>query len=220
MTRRISLPLADWPEADRGMWARLIICGDPFDDEGALSHLRETSKAALVKHYGRWLEWLFQSEPLALDERPELRATPERLRLWIRSLHHMVPPTLHTIVHGALIVLKAAAPDHDWRTQSRASNRLAFLARKSTSDRKAGRILSSAVLFDMALELNGAKAARANTPLNAALMRRDGMMIAFLSLMPIRLRSLSELTLGKSIQVSSSRIVVCLSRNARKLVML
>ena len=216
MTRTVSLPLEDWPDADRAMWVCLTKVADPFDDDGALSHLRATSQQALVKHYGRWLEWLFRSEPGALEEPPERRATSERLASWIASLDHVAPPTLHTIVFGALRVLKAAAPRQDWTAQDRAANRLNRLARRSLSNRKAGRVLSSAVLFDAALELVGPKAARANTPLNAALMRRDGTMMAFFALMPLRLRSMSELTLGVSVELAPSRIMIRLSRDMTK----
>ncbi len=216
MKRNVSMPFSGWPQADQVMWSSLITGDDPFDDVGALSHLRTTSQAALVKHYGRWLEWLFQSAPEALSQPPAQRATPERLAGWIASLHHVAAPTLHTFVFGALHVLKAAFPHLDWRAQSLAANRLRYAARNSDSDRKTGRVLSSAVLFDAALDLVGPKAACANTPLNAALMRRNGTMIAFLSLMPIRLRSFSELRLGVSFQMSPTRIAICVSGDMAK----
>ncbi len=103
------MPLKDWPDADQAMWTGLITGDDPFEDVGTLSHLRTTSQAALVKHYGRWLEWLYQSEPETLLQPPEHRATPERLAGWIASLHHVAPPTLYTFVNGVICVLKAAA---------------------------------------------------------------------------------------------------------------
>ncbi len=157
MTRPVSLSLRDWPAADQTMWTSLTTAGDRFDNAGVLSHLRATSQDALVKHYGRWLEWLWQSARSTLDLRPELRATPERLAAWIASLAHVAPPTPHTMVFGVLRVLTAAAPDHDWSVQNRAARYLQRLARQSSSDRKSGRILSSAVLFDAGLELAGRK---------------------------------------------------------------
>ncbi len=216
MKRNVSMPFSGWPQADQVMWSSLITGDDPFGDVGALSHLRATSQAALVKHYGRWLEWLFQSAPEALNQPPEHRATPERLAGWITSLHHVAPPTLYTFVSGVIWVLKAAAPDQGWKLQRLAAKRLRRVARKSRSDRKTGRVLSSVVLFDAAKDLIGPASARANTPLNAALMRRGGAMIALLTMMPIRLRSLSELTLGVSVQVSPTRIMICLSGDMTK----
>lgn len=216
MSRTVSMPLRDWPAADQAMWSALITGDDPFGEVGALSHLRATSCEALIKHYGRWLEWLFQTEPDLLLQPPGLRATPQRLAAWIASLSHVAPPTLHTFVFGVLRVLKASAPDLDWHKQTLAANRLQRAAKRSSSDRKIGRVLSSAVLLDAAIDLAGTKAARANTPLNAALMRRDGTMMAFLSLVPVRLRSLTELELGASVLQSGRRIVINLSPDMMK----
>lgn len=216
MNRRASLPFVDWPAADQSLWAGLIIADDPFGDLGALAHLRASSKAALIKNYGRWLEWLWQADPPALGQPPEQRATPERLEAWISSLDHVVPPTLRTFVCGALRVLMAAAPERDWRLQNNTMIRLHRRAKMFNSDRKTGRVLSSSALFDTGRDLMGPKADEANTPLKAALCRRDGAMIAFLAVMPIRLRSLSELMLGDSVLVSGRRIVIRLSADMTK----
>lgn len=216
MKRRASLPFADWPASDRSLWASLITADDLFGDPGALAHLRDTSKAALIKHYGRWLEWLWQADPQALSLSPEQRATPERLEAWIVSLDHVVPPTLRTFVCGALRVLMAAAPEQDWRLQSRIMIRLQRRGDMFSSNRKTGRVLSSSLLFDTGRDLMGPKAEKANTPLATALCRRDGAMIAFLAVMPIRLGSLSELTLGDSFLVHGSRIVIRLSADMTK----
>jgi integrase len=47
-------------------------------------------------------------------------------------------------------------------------------------------------------------------------MRRDGTMIAFLAMLPIRLRSLAELTLGQSVLVSPTQIMLSLSGDMTK----
>lgn len=216
MKRPACLPLGDWPATDLCLWASLITADDPFGDLGALAHLRETSRAALIKHYGRWLEWLSQSDPEVLAQAPELRATPERLTDWIASLDHVAPPTRHTFVYGALRVLMATAPARDWRVQNHIVIRLQRSANMVRSDRKTGRVLSSALLFDTGRDLMGSRADQANTPLNAALCRRDGAMIAFFAVMPIRLRSFSELRLEDSVLVTDSRIVIRLSADMTK----
>lgn len=216
MKRLASLPFAHWPATDRSLWTGLVNADDPFSDLGALAHLRETSRAALIKHYGRWLEWLWQSHPDALVEAPEQRCTPERLTAWIASLDHVAPPTCHTFVYGALRVLMAAAPDRNWKIQKHIMIRLQRRADMFISDRKTGRVLSSALLFDTGRDLMGFKADHANTSLNAALCRRDGAMIAFFAVIPIRLRSFSELRLEDSVFVSDSRIVIRLSADMTK----
>lgn len=216
MSRLLSLPQAAWPAADRAMWTGLIADGDPFGDAGALAHLRATSRDGLVKCYGRWLEWLVRHHPEALGEAPERRATPDRVIAWSDSLAPLAPPTRLTLVNGALQILRVAAPEADWRLQRLLLRSLTREVRRFRSSRKTGRVLSSAVLLDAALDLAGPKAAAANTALNAALMRRDGTMIAFLALLPIRLRSLSELALGASVLVTPTRIALVLSGDMTK----
>ncbi len=216
MKRPASLPFVDWPATDRSLWAGLITADDPFGDLGALAHLRETSRAALIKHYGRWLEWLWQTDPKVLVQSPAQRATPEQLIAWIASLGHVAPPTCHTYVYGALRVLMAAAPERDWRVQNHIVIRLQRRANMFSSDRKTGRVLSSALLFDTGRDLMGSKADQATAPTDAALCRRDGAMIAFLAVMPIRLRSFSELRLEDSVLVTDSRIVIRLSADMTK----
>lgn len=216
MTRPISLPLKDWPSADRAMWSALITPGDLLGETGALAHLRATSVAGLVKCYGRWLEWLVRSDPAVLSMPPGERATPARLAAWVTSLAHLAAPTQATLVNGAVYILRAAAPNADWRKQVLQVNALIRAARRASSPRKTGRVLSSSVLLDAGLKLAEQDAHNANTALNTHLMRRDGTMIAFLSVLPIRLRAFSELELGTSVLMTETRISILLSADMMK----
>ena len=216
MSRLASLPLINWPEADKAVWADLTAPGDALDQGGALSHLRATSQAGLIKRYGRWLEYLYQVHPETISERPAWRATPERVRDWCASLEHIAPPTRLTYVNGALQVLREAEPENDWRLQCRLLKSLTREVRRWDSPRKIGRIFPGPVLLEAACDLAGPTAAAANTPLNAALMRRNGTMIALFTLAPIRLRSFSELTLGRSVLVTQKQITLVLSGDMTK----
>lgn len=216
MTRLVSMPIANWPNADRRMWDGLVAGDDPLDEPGALAHLRETSRQGLIKCYGRWLEWLHRTEPVVLASAPIRRVTVERLREWIAELAPLAPPTTLTLVNGALQVLREAYPKHDWSRPLRLLEHLRLQTRNWESPRKQGRVLSGAVVLAAAINLCGQKAAAANTELRAAIMRRDGTMIAFLTMLPIRLRALSELTLGQSVFVSPTQIKVTLSEDMTK----
>jgi integrase len=182
----------------------------------ALAHLRETSRKGLIKCYGRWLEWLYRTEPGVLASPPVSRATVERLRAWIAQLAPVAPPTRLTLVNGALQVLREAHPEQDWRLPLRLLQPLRSEVENWQSNRKEGRIFSGAVVLEAAIELCVPKAKAASTPLKAAIMRRDGTMIAFLAMVPIRLRALCELTLGQSVLVSPSQIKVSLSEDMTK----
>jgi integrase len=142
---------------------------------------------------------------------PIARLTVERLRAWIADLAQLAPPTRLTLVNGALQVLREAHPQHDWSKPLRLLKPLRIEVQGWQSSRKQGRVISGAVVLAAAIELCGQKAEAVNAPLKAAIMRRDGTLIAFLAMLPIRLRALSELKLGESVLVSSTQIRICLS---------
>lgn len=216
MTRSVSLAFDDWPEADRRMWAGLIRKAGPLDDNGALAHLRESSLTSLKAGYERWLGWLRSLGGKELCERPEKRATPDRLVDWTASLAHLSPYMRWTVVARTVQILSAAAPEADWSRHRHLVNRLLREARRSPSKRKIGRVLPSGTLLDAGERLASTISQEQHTALASALMVRDGAMVALLALMPMRRRSFTELRLGTSVLVSSDRIVVSLSPEMTK----
>lgn len=216
MRQLLSLPISGWPEADLRMWDSLLAADDPLGEPGALAHLRETSRQGLIKCYGRWLAWLYRREPEILSLLPMTRMTVERMRAWIADLGRLAPPTRLTLANGALQVLRKAHPRHDWSITHRLLRELRIKVRNWQSNRKQGRVVSGTVIHTAAMDLCAQGAETANTPLRAAVMLRDGTMIAFLTILPIRLRALSELTLGQSVLVSSTQIRISLSEDMTK----
>lgn len=217
MVCTVTLAMAEWPASDKAMWEALIRpARGPLDERGALSHLRTTSQAALICGYERWLAWLMTTDPVCLRQRPERRGTPMRLAAWLESLSHLALRTRLTLLARTLRILSAAAPDADWSVHRHLIHSLDRRARKCGSPRKAGRILSSAVLLEAGRKLAGSMADAASTPLAVARMRRDGTMVAFLALLPMRRRALSELTLGQSVLLTPDRIFINLSGDMTK----
>ncbi len=212
----LALPIASWPKADRDMWENLLRHGGPLDDRGALSHLRLPSLAMLNYCYGRWLGWLARTECDGLLEPPVDRATITRLLAWLEALDHIAPMTKLMLVSGTLRVLRAAAPEMDWRLQRRLETSLKRSAGRGNPERKRGRVLSTAVLLDAGVKLASLQADAATTELIATKRRRDGTMVAMLALMPMRRRAFASLKLGHSIYVSENEIVVALPEEMTK----
>ena len=210
------LALSDWPAQDRALWAALTKQGSPFEDHGALAHLRMTSKSTLINRYGRWLEWLRRNDPEALRDRPCDRVTLKRLQAWLLTLDHTAKMTQLTFVDGVLRIVRAAEPDRDWARHKRVLAALKRAAKNGDPARKRGRILSSRVLLDVGATLAGPKAASTTNDLQRALKQRDGAMIALLALMPMRLRALSTLEIGASLFVFPDKISVALSAEMTK----
>lgn len=204
------LPLDEWPAADRAMWATLRQQGDPFEDRGALAGLRETSVETLQNRYGRWLEWLRRTDPAALDEPPAARVTLPRLRSWLEGLAHTAPMSQLMFVDGVLRIVSAAAPDADWTRHRRVKAHLKQVAGRGDPARKAGRVLSSRVLLEAGMKLAGAQAEAAPTPLQRAIRHRDGTLVAFLAMIPIRRRALAGLRIGEALIVEAKTLTLAL----------
>lgn len=216
MTERVSLPFDAWPQVDRDMWLALVQDGGPLDGRGPMAHLRAGSRFALVDHYGKWLSWLTQAHPCLLSQPPETRATPQRLDAFLRSRPDYAPHSRLMVVDAILRVLHAYAPTQDWTAAHNYRKHLRQAARRATSARKQGRILSSCYLLDLAVEDFHTAPSNGETPLARAKRLRDSTLVAFLALMPIRARALAELQLGTSVQITQDAIWILLSEAMNK----
>lgn len=210
------LPLSEWPKQDRVMWADLTRQGGPFDDVGALAHLRDTSLLTLERRYARWLCWLTTHEPTAIALQPASRATLPRLSAWLDDLQHTKPMTQLMFVDGVLRILRAAAPEADWTAQLRLKASLKRAAGNGDRDRKAGRILSSDVLLRAGITMATKHANAAGTSLQSMKHLRDGTMIALLALMPMRRRAFASLRIGHSVLVADDEILIALPAELTK----
>lgn len=210
------LPLDAWPSADLNMWAALQAKGGPLDDRGGLAHVRETTITSLQRRYGRWLRWIEANAPEALALAPVERATLPRLQAWLRDLSSIRPMSRLALVQGVVRILRAVEPDGDWYSHLRLIGALKREAGNGDPARKRGRILSSKVLLEIGRRHAGPFADEATTPLSQMLRRRDGAMVALLSLMPMRRRSFCELRLGHSIFVTEREIFISLCEEMTK----
>lgn len=207
---RLAVRLDDWPSSDMAMWQTLTRSGNPLDEEGRFAHLRETSKTTLRRHFGRWLAWLMDAEPEALCEPPAVRCTIQRLMQWRESMSQMRPMSRLSLIGDTLRMLVAADPGADWTQHLRLKRQMKREAGRGDPTRKAGRILSSAVLLAAGLKHATVDADAATTELEVMKRRRNGTMVAMLSLMPMRRRAFANLEIGSSLIVSEGRIFVAL----------
>ncbi|HHY03521.1 MAG TPA: tyrosine-type recombinase/integrase [Paracoccus sp.] len=207
----------DWPDADKAMWMGLTTPGGPLDEGGALAHARPTTLRSLRTQYRHWLRWLQSTEPAALLDRPELRVTIARLRAWLAQLSETTRPmTRLSYVQAVLRVVSAHAPERDWSAHQRLRAILKHEAGRGDPTRKAGRIMSSEQLLSAGLRHAGDYAARATTELERMMRRRDGTMVALLSVLPMRLRSLAGLRMHRSIIFADDSVSIALDEALTK----
>ena len=210
------LPLDAWPETDKAMWYTLCQRTGPLDDGGGLDHLREASKETLRLHYGRWLRWVLNSEARMIEMQPVERLTIARLQDWLEDLSHTSKMSQWSFVGNTVRVLQASAPDHDWRIYKRLVKHLRWQAGQGDRSRKEGRVCDSEMLLKIGIRIATKDADAASTPLQQLQRQRDGAMIAFLSLLPIRRRAFAGLRIGTSIFFSDAVIRVALPEDLTK----
>ncbi len=194
--RRRSVPFANWPAADQGLWLAAIAEGDILDGSGPGAGWASSTKTNTRKTYGYWLYWLSTNEGLDGSVDSMDRITPERIGAYIDSLEGTVASTtIFIYVLDLLRFVKAVAPDKDWAWFYDIKNRL--WARAKPVRDKTSKIRSSTELFSLGLSLmEEAEKATDRDPLVIPQRYRDGLIIALLAARPVRIKNLAEIEIG------------------------
>lgn len=192
--RRCKL-VTEWPDKDQRLWREAVACGDVFD-AGARAAYAPASLSKLAKGYGRWLTWLETTGQLEPDTAPADRITLERVRDYVRHLGDLGNSSssqanrLRELLDAGLTF----APEQDWTWLRTATDR-AKAAIVPARD-KAPKIVSADSLLDLGLRLM-AESGKAGAPVRQSTMFRDGLLVAFLALCPLRRRNLAAMQIGK-----------------------
>jgi integrase len=196
---RACMKRALWPQRDQNLWIAALTAADPFTGMGGTraAH-RAISNRTIERGYGRWLTFLSRQGLLNDNVSPADRITPEAVRAYLQELDALANKknTILARLEELTEMAKVMGPERDWRFLKRLSARVR--ARAEPASAKASRLVGTDQLVGLGLALIE-KAARQSTPLRSALLFRDGLIIAFLALRPLRLRNLAGLTLGKDL---------------------
>jgi integrase/recombinase XerD len=204
MTRRrfpiASLPEAAWPAADRAAWAAARAPGGFLGDAGLAAHWAGVTAARTMEAYGVWAGWLAAAGELDPAAPPAARITPERLARYVAALAgYLAPVSVERRITLLGEAVRVMCPDEDTSWLRRVAGRLK--ARALPSRDKASRLVAAHELVEAGLGLMAqatidAEATAGGAALQQAADFRDGLMIAFLALRPVRVKNLVELTLG------------------------
>jgi integrase/recombinase XerD len=202
--QRISIPISEWPIADRAAWLAANRSGSPFEPGGLAADWSEASRNKNRYGYGRWLAWLDERGDFDPAMHPGTRVTRDRVRAYLSILQATLSPfstcsALAELGHA----LRVMAPNEDWGWISRAACRLQAQA-TSVRD-KASRLQSPIKLIALGAKLMSL----ANSPVGAptatqARDYRDGLLIAFLAYRPIRAKNLTGITCGEQLAYRDS----------------
>lgn len=204
------LPLDQWPEADHAAFEIAYASGDLFDETGGPgAHLAAGTRKTIQTAYRRWLGFLRDKHPEDLLLTPAGRITPLGVRAFIERISAEVGATsLAMAIDNLYYAARLIAPDENWRWLSALRSRL--LARAEPEDRFE-RLVPAWQTLDYGLQLMDEAIDLPVTNRKAReIQYRDGLILAVLSLWPIRRRSVAALTISRHLELDEAGVTLLL----------
>jgi hypothetical protein len=204
------LPLEQWPHADHEAFRAAYEPGDIFDETagpGAL--LSEGTRRMIRTAYRRWLGFLKAHYPEDLLKPPADRITQERVRAFIDHLSNEVRlTTVAHVVDNLCYAARLIAPIGDWRWIASIKARLAALARPED---RFDRLIPPWQILDLGIDLmEEALKVPSDRYKQREIRYRDGLLLALLSLWPIRRRSIAALTVSRHLKFDADEVSILL----------
>jgi integrase/recombinase XerD len=199
MTRaRQYLPYAEWPEEDRGLWDTAFKKGEGlFDDCGPGAHLSERSQQQLQYAYAKFLKFVSVRHPDRLGCDPAVRVNPDMIEQFVKFQPATCGDvTISIYLYHLWLVLKSMCHTCDWSWLVTIDERIAARGKQK---RKKYHLVTSETLYALGIALMH-RALSSGKPVTASSVQttyRDGLIIAFLALIPLRRRTLGLLRIGQ-----------------------
>ena len=212
---RLCTPVANWPAKDREIWQSALTKGTPFDDNGARAKLRPITNRGVEKGYGRWLDFLARHDPASLAAPAATRITRVRVRAYIAGLmesgNHLA--TIGLRVEHLRSAARVIEPSSAWDWLKTPARNLRTRSQPKRDKRE--RLVAAADLTRLGVTLME-EAPQQARPGHAAVHFRDGLITALLISVPLRLKNLSELTLGATLRKIEGRWLISLPGSETK----
>jgi hypothetical protein len=197
---------------DRLLWEDAFRQDDPF----AEIRLAKASRDNCMRSWRRFLGFLANNEPEALEIAPGERLTFGRVKSFVAHLTETnAPNSLAAVIEGLYTAARAMAPDRDWSWLKAIKARLqAVVPRRSP----VGPVITSVQLLDLGLQLIDECKPERNAKMHVrqAVNYREGLMLGLLAFAPLRLKNLASLDTGRHIVVERDRWFVIVPREETK----
>jgi integrase/recombinase XerD len=196
---RLCLPVSDWPVPDRQSWDRAHRSGGLLDDDGLAAGWASATSSIIAGGYGRFLSFLSEIGDLDASETPTARTNRLRVEAYVthlRARNHA--STVSARILQLLEAVRVMAPGADWTWLRRIRSRLRRMSTPARDDRV--RLVSVAIITELYSELARRAEDWKHLPdWRRALLARDALMIAVLSVCPIRARTMAAMAIGANL---------------------
>ena len=209
-----SLPVSEWPDADRRAWEEACRPGSRLKPGGAASHLAEVSRDDFARRYGAFLGFLQRTNRLEHHagattqvKLPNVEAYIADLKVRVRSV------TVYNCIYKLRRAAELLAPiaDFSWLAEIEKD-----LALEMESRSKFDRLVLTGRLVEAGITLVVEAEGFARHDLARARGVRNGLMVALLALCPIRLKNFAALEIGQTFKDIHGKWWITLPGNMTK----
>ena len=194
---RLCWPVEVWPAEDQALWVRACAPQSLFEDEGGeLASMAPISRAKYANGWGRWVAFLDGHDRAVLELSPAVRCSRDRLQAYVDALKASgnAESTIVNRLNELSVVAKALDPAFNACLINRY---ISTVRSKAKPVRSKAHVRPANELVDLGMRLMGS----ASEPggLDKAVAYRDGLIIAFLALHPVRRRNLADFHLARNL---------------------
>lgn len=196
------VPVLDWPQGDQAAWRRALLPADPFDSTvGLADRWRPATQRMIAASYGRWLGWLAFTDTLYAEVRPGARASRAQVKAYRDALRaaDLADFTVARLIGHLGDALSVLDPAGDWSWIKLAGSRLHARAVPKRDIRSIMQPPQAILRLGYDL-MDAAETQRFTTASVRAVLFRDGLLLNFLTLRPLRMANLKCLALGETLE--------------------
>jgi integrase len=194
LKRPRSLPVSEWPDADRRAWDEACRPGSRLKPGGVASYLAQVSRDDFARRYGAFLGFLQRIDRLEPHRSAADQVTVANVEAYIADLKARVRSvTAYNCIHQLRRAAQLLAPAFDFSWLAEIEKDLALEMEPRS---KFDRLVLTGQLVEAGLTLVAEAQKFATTELARVRGVRNGFMIALLALCPIRLKNFAALEIG------------------------
>ena len=193
-----SLKIEEWPKRDREAWTDACRPNVRLRRGGRAAHLKEVTRNDLARRFGGFLDFLQRTGRLQKDQTTLALIEPMIIQEYIDELHARVSSvTVCRSIYKLRRMAEILDPERDLHWLRELELDLNDQMRPAP---KGHRLVNSNRILEAGIALIERAGTELNrTDLQRARMARDGLLVAFLAVCPIRLKNLAALTIGQTI---------------------
>jgi integrase len=193
LKRPRSLPVSEWPDADRHAWEEACRPGSRLKPGGVASYLAQVSRDSFARRYGAFLAFLDRNGRLHQHSAAAAQVTPTNVAAYIDELTARVRSVTYNCIYHLRRAAELLAPTIDFSWLAEIEKDLALVMEPRS---KSDRLVLSERLVEAGLTLVIEAQQLADNDFARARGIRNGLMIALLAVCPNRLKNFSTLEIG------------------------